>query len=186
MISSRRRFLRSVAGAAGFARVAPAGAQSREPPAYSIDTWAGPLPGFNLTDLEGKTWRPADFAGRAVLLNFWATWCEPCRAEMPALQQLADRHGLEKLLVLAINFKEKPTQALRFVKSTGLTLPVLLDIDGQLAQRWGVKVFPTTLTIDSRGQPRHRVRGELDWNGQAAEKLIDSLFLKSQKPAQPV
>jgi len=79
--------------------------------------------------------------------------------------------------VLAINFKEKPARALQFAQSTGLTLPVLLDVDGQLARQWGVKVFPSTLAIDGRGQPRHRVQGELDWTGKDAEKLIASLLL---------
>ena len=153
---SRRHFLHTVLAAAASTSVAQAVAQSPAAPAYSVGKWSGPLSAFHVTDLDGKSWQPADLAGRAVLLNFWASWCEPCRAEMPALQQLADRHGAERLLVLAINFKEKPARALQFAKSTGLTLPVLLDTDGQLAQRWGVRVFPTTLTIDSQG---HRATG---------------------------
>ena len=177
--SSRRHFLRTLLAAASSTSVAQAGAQSPAAPAYSVGKWSGPLSAFTLSDLDGKTWQPADLAGRAVLLNFWASWCEPCRAEMPALQRLAERHGPAKLLVLAINFKEKPARALQFVKSNGLTLPVPLDIDGQLAQRWGVKVFPTTLTIDSRGQPRHRVQGEVNWSEPAAEKIIDSLLPRS-------
>ena len=84
---------------------------------------------------------------------------------MPTLQQIADFHGADKLLVLALNLKEAPARALRFAQSTGLTLPVLLDLDGQAARRWGVKVFPTSLTLDRRGQPRHRVQGEVDWTG---------------------
>ena len=176
---SRRHFLQTIAAVAGSASVVQAAAQSPVTPAYSVGKWSGPLSPFTLTDLEGRTWRHGDLTGRAVLLNFWASWCEPCRAEMPSLQQLADRHGSEKLLVLAINFKEKPARALQFIKSTGLTLPVLLDIDGQQAQRWGVRVFPTTLTIDSRGRPCHRVQGEVDWSDKAAEKLIDSLLLQS-------
>ena len=183
--SSRRHFLQTVLAAAGSASLARVGAQSLAAPAYSVGKWSGPLSVFSLTDLDGKTWQPADLTGRAVLLNFWATWCEPCRAEMPALQQLAERHGPGKLLVLAINFREKPARALQFVKGAGLTLPVPLDTDGQLAQRWGVKVFPTTLTIDKQGQPRHRVQGEVDWSDKAAEKLIDSLFAEPFKPVRP-
>lgn len=183
--SSRRHFLQAILATAGSTIVAQAAAQSPATPAYSVGKWSGPLSVFTLTDLDGKTWQPADLTGRAVLLNFWATWCEPCRAEMPALQQLADRHGPDRLLILAINFKEKPARALQFVKSNSLTLPVLLDIDGQLAQRWGVKVFPTTLTIDGRGQPQHRVQGEVDWSDKAAEKLIDSLLPEPVKRVRP-
>ena len=111
-----------------------------------------------------------------MLLNFWASWCEPCRAEMPSLQQAAALHGAGKLLVLAINFKEKPDTALRFAEQAGITLPVLLDVDGRAARRWDVRIFPTTLTLDRRGRPRHRVRGEMDWTGQAAQKLIAGLL----------
>ena len=131
---------------------------------------------FSLVDTTGKVWRAADLRGRAVLLNFWASWCEPCRAEMPTLQQIADFYGAEKLLVLAINFKEPAARALQFAKTTGVSLPVLLDQDGKAAQGWGVKVFPTTLMIDVAGRPRLRVKGEVDWTGPAAEKLIASLL----------
>ena len=143
---------------------------------YQVSPWAGPVEAFQLVDTTGKVWQPADFKGRAVLLNFWASWCEPCRAEMPSLQQAAALHGPDKLLVLAINFKEQPASALQFAERASITLPVLLDVDGQAARRWGVRIFPTTLTLDRRGQPRHRVRGEMDWTGPAASKLIVSLL----------
>ena len=175
-LPSRRQVLQASLAAASSALLPQAGAQGLSGPAYAVSPWPGPLSVFNLVDTLGKTWRPADFKGRAVLLNFWASWCEPCRAEMPTLQQMADLYGPEQLLVLAINFKERPARALPFAKSTGITVPVLLDVDGQVARRWGVKVFPTTLAIDSRGQPRLRVQGEVDWTGKAAEKLITSLF----------
>lgn len=129
-----------------------------------------------LVDITGKTWRLDDLQGRAVMLNFWASWCEPCRAEMPTLQQVADLYGSERLLVLTVNFKESPSRALQFAKTTGVSLPVLLDSSGSVATRWGVKVFPTTLTLDARGKPRQRIKGELDWTSSAAGKLIDALL----------
>jgi thiol-disulfide isomerase/thioredoxin len=145
-------------------------------PAYEVSPWAGPVSAFSLVDTNGKTWRAADLRGRAVMLNFWASWCEPCRAEMPTLQQVADFYGADKLLVLAINFKEPVARALQFAKTTGVTLPVLLDLDGKVARGWGVKVFPTTLMIDHTGRPRQRVTGEVDWTSAAAEKLIAGLL----------
>jgi len=154
----------------------PAAAQGLTGPAYEVTPWTGPLGTFSLVDTAGKTWRPADIAGRAVMINFWASWCEPCRAEMPTLQQLADLYGPEKLLVLAVNFKEPAARALQFAKTTGVTLPVLLDIDGKTARQWGVKVFPTTLMLDNRGKPRQRVVGEVDWASAAAEKLVAPLL----------
>ena len=172
---SRRHFLQTTC-AAGAPLWLPAGAQHLTGEAYEISPWAGPVAAFSLVDTTGMVWRAADFRGRAVLLNFWASWCEPCRAEMPSLQQAAALHGADKLLVLAINFKEKPAIALQFAERAGITLPVLLDVDGQAARRWGVRIFPTTLTLDRRGRPRHRVQGELDWTGPAAGKLIASLL----------
>ena len=173
---SRRHFLKTAFATASVVAWPKAGAQYLTGEAYELSPWAGPLAAFSLVDTTGRTWRTADLTGRAVLLNFWASWCEPCRAEMPTLQQMADLYGPEQLLVLAINFKEPPARALQFAKSTGVTLPVLLDTDGRAAQRWAVKVFPTTLAIDRHGQPRLRVRGEVDWTGKAAEKLIAPLL----------
>jgi thiol-disulfide isomerase/thioredoxin len=175
-LSSRRRFLQSALAATSGAAVLQAQAQGLTGPAYEVSPWAGPVSALGLVDTTGKTWQAAGLRGRAVLLNFWASWCEPCRAEMPTLQQIADFYGPEKLLVLAVNFKEPPARALQFAKTTGVTLPVLLDLDGKAAQAWGVKVFPTTLMIDVAGRPRLRVRGEVDWTGPAAEKLIAGLL----------
>jgi thiol-disulfide isomerase/thioredoxin len=170
--SSRRHFLQGALAAAGAASLPAISAQGATPSGYDLSDWPGPLGDFSLVDTAGKTWRPADLRGRAVLLNFWATWCPPCRVEMPSLQQVADFYGTDKLLVLAINFKEPAARAMKFSASTGLTLPVLLDTGGEVAGQWGVKVFPTTLTVDHRGQPRQRVRGEVDWSSRAAEKLL--------------
>lgn len=176
MTPTRRQLLQAALAAAGATVLTGASAQSLCGPACEVSPWPGPLSAFSLIDTSGKLWRPDDFKGRAVLLNFWASWCEPCRAEMPTLQQVADLYGPEKLLVLALNFKEKPTRALQFAQSTGVSVPVLLDTDGRVARQWGVKVFPTTLLIDRRGRPRQRVQGEVDWTSAAAEKLIAGLL----------
>jgi thiol-disulfide isomerase/thioredoxin len=175
-LPSRRRFLQRALVATSGSAWLQAQAQGLTGPAYEVSPWAGPVSALKLVDTTGKTWQTADLRGRAVLLNFWASWCEPCRAEMPTLQQIADFYGPEKLLVLAVNFKEQPARALQFAKTTGVTLPVLLDLDGKAAQAWGVKVFPTTLMIDVAGRPRLRVKGEVDWTGPAAEKLIAGLL----------
>jgi len=168
----------ALAAATALAWPAVLAQNSAQPPAgpgFEISSWAGPLAALDLPDTTGKRWRAADLQGRAVLLNFWASWCEPCRAEMPSLQALADVYGPDKLLVLAINFKEPPARALRFAQSTGVTLPVLLDTQGLLARQWGVKVFPTTLLVDARSRPKIRVQGEVDWTGQAAARLVAGL-----------
>lgn len=175
-LSSRRHFLKTTLASVPVFALPQAHAQKAPGEAYEISAWVGPVAGFSLVDTTGRRWLPSDFKGRAVLLNFWASWCEPCRAEMPSLQQVADRYGPDRLLVLAVNFKEKPARARQFAERTGIALPILLDLDGQTAHRWGVKVFPTTLAIDKPGQPRLRIQGELDWSGKGAEKLIERLL----------
>src|SRR5690349_5715122 len=125
-----RRLLLQYPAACAAAGASVAAAQGLTGPAYEVSPWSGPVSAFSLVDTNGKTWRPSDLRGRAVMLNFWASWCEPCRAEMPTLQQVADFYGAEKLLVLAINFKESAARALQFARTTGVTLPVLLDQDG--------------------------------------------------------
>jgi thiol-disulfide isomerase/thioredoxin len=173
---SRRLLLQYPMAFAAGAAMGAATAQGLTGPAYEVSPWPGPVSAFSLVDTNGKTWALADLRGRAVMLNFWASWCEPCRAEMPTLQQVADFYGADKLLVLAINFKEPVARALQFAKTTGVTLPVLLDLDGKVARGWSVKVFPTTLMIDHTGRPRQRVTGEVDWTSSSAEKLIAGLL----------
>jgi thiol-disulfide isomerase/thioredoxin len=130
---------------------------------------------FQAQDLDGKTWRLADLRGRAVILNFWASWCEPCRAEMPTLQQAAEIYGPDKLVVLTMNYKESAAKAAQFVQTTGLALPVLLDPTGDITRLWEVRAFPSTMLIAADGRPVMRIRGELDWSGSEAERMIAPL-----------
>lgn len=151
-------------------------AQGTTEAGYRLAAWRGPFTELGLSDTNGKTWQIADLKGRAVLLNFWATWCPPCRAEMPSLQIVADLYGEARLLVLAINFKETASRAAKFATANGLGFPVLLDSAGKLAAQHGVTMFPTTLTLDAQGRPQHRLTGEVDWTGAAAEKIIAGLL----------
>jgi thiol-disulfide isomerase/thioredoxin len=145
---------------------------------YDAQPWRAhqPTPAFSGTDLTGKVWQLADLRGKAVLLNFWASWCEPCRAEMPALQALAQRYGPDKLQVLTVNFKESVPKMAQFVTATDLTLPVLADPAGAMARRWGVSVFPTTVLIAADGRVHQSIRGEVDWTGRSAEVWLQPLF----------
>lgn len=174
--ASRRRFLLGAALATGTTLLPRREALATGEAAYTVSAWQGAVPPLQAVDIHGKTWRLDELKGRAVLLNFWASWCEPCRAEMPTLQQLADLYGTDKLLVLAINFKEHPARAIQFATSTGLSLPILLDPQGQAARAWGVKVFPSTMLVDRQGRPRQRVQGEVDWTGIEAARWIENLL----------
>jgi thiol-disulfide isomerase/thioredoxin len=141
-------------------------------------TWppGRPAPALGLFDLDGRAWRLENLKGQAVLLNFWATWCAPCRAEMPSLAALAARHGRDGLIVLLVNYKEEPAPIRRFFERTPLALPVLLDPDGDAAAEWTPRVFPTTVLVDRLGQPRQSVIGELDWLGSAARDIVEPLL----------
>lgn len=169
---TRRSTLRYALGWSG-AALLPAQASAGE-----VTPWprGQALPALDALDLEGNRWQLEALRGRAVVLNFWASWCEPCRQEMPTLQQLVDVYGSDKLAVLAQNFKESPATATRFARNAAMTVPVLLDPDGAIARRWAVKVFPTTVGIGRDGKPRWRVRGEMDWSGGEALRLVDDLL----------
>jgi thiol-disulfide isomerase/thioredoxin len=128
-----------------------------------------PAPPFALRSLDGE--EPvalSDFLGRPVLVNFWATWCPPCRAEMPYLQAVQDRHATDGLVVLAVDVQESYEQVLPYVVDMGLTLPVLLDEDGDVADRYRIKTFPTTYLVDDEGvvasikRGAYRSQSELD------------------------
>lgn len=134
-----------------------------------------PFPGpQRALDLQGQAWTLPQ-PGKALALNFWASWCEPCRSEMPALQTMADLYA-DKLTVVALNYKERAATVTRFARSTGLTLPVLLDPAGGIAAALGVKVFPTTVLYGSDGKPRWRVQGALDWTSAEAGRLVEGLW----------
>jgi len=135
-------------------------------------------PALSLQDTTGRVWRLPDLAGQAVLVNFWASWCEPCVTEMPSLQALATRRPHD-LVVLAVNFKQSLPAIDAFVQRTGLSLPVVADPHGALARQWGVKVFPSTVLIDTQGTVRGVVQGELDWASPQAQALVGALLPKS-------
>lgn len=109
-----------------------------------------PAPNFTLTSLDGSQVRFGDIRGKPVILNFWASWCGPCRLEMPAIQARYDEHAPD-LVVLAINIGEPADTARSFTEELGLTFPVLLDNDGVVQRDYVVNALPTTFFIDSRG-----------------------------------
>lgn len=173
---------RDLLGLALGAVAAPAWAQR----GYDVSPWpAGrAAPPLQALDLQGQTWTLERLRGRAVLLNFWATWCPPCRAEMPSLQQLAEIYGPEQLQVLALNVGEGPRRITQYLQSSGLQLTVLLDPKSEAARAWGASVLPTTILIDPEGRPRLRVRGEVDWSGREAQALVEPLLRTRAKPGQ--
>jgi thiol-disulfide isomerase/thioredoxin len=133
------------------------------------------VPPLDVVDLAGKPWRLDALAGQVVVLNFWATWCEPCRLEMPSLDAMAARRRHEGVVVAAVNYKESPDVIRRFLERAPFKSQILLDAGGVATVAWTPRVFPSTVLIGRKGAPVQVVVGELDWEGADAKALLDPL-----------
>jgi len=110
-----------------------------------------PAVDFTLQDLSGETVNLESLRGKVVLVNFWATWCGPCRMEMPVIEQIYKELAGEGLVVLAVNVAEEPDQVRSFLDKNGYTFPVLLDTDGSVATQYGASGIPTSVVINREG-----------------------------------
>ena len=132
------------------------------------------LPLLQGLDQYGQAWNWTALHGKVVVLNFWATWCAPCKEELPSLQTLADlQEGAVQ--VLTVNVKEPAQRAWRYAQTTGLQVPVIPDSKGELTQAFGIKVFPTTVLINAQGRPVFRVMGAVDWTDRTSESWLQAL-----------
>jgi thiol-disulfide isomerase/thioredoxin len=135
-----------------------------------------PTPALRLPDLEGKAWDLAQEQGAPVLVNFWATWCEPCRAEMKSFETLERQFSARRLKVVGVNFKEAREPVQRFRDALGLSLAFVRDSYGEAARAWGVHIFPTTFVINPAGQAVMRIEGEVDWGHAANQKRLQAFL----------
>jgi peroxiredoxin len=110
-----------------------------------------PAPDFTLRTLDGGEIRLSELRGQVVLLNFWATWCGPCRDEMPLFEQALKERGPDGLVIVAINVQESDAQVRPFVERLGLTYPIGMDKNGSLARRYRVRSYPTTYFVGRDG-----------------------------------
>lgn len=108
-------------------------------------------PDFALETLDGQTVTLSDLQGQAVLVNFWASWCLPCREEMPAIQQVYEQYHDQGFVVLAVNLQEQDAQVAAFADQLGLTFPILMDRDGSVFDRYQVSALPSTFFVDQAG-----------------------------------
>ncbi|HKB63930.1 MAG TPA: TlpA disulfide reductase family protein [Burkholderiales bacterium] len=142
-----------------------------------LKPWSGgATPSLALRDLQGKEHKLADYRGKVVLLNFWATWCDPCREEMPSMQRLQDKLAGQPFAILAVDYGEGAARISDFLKKIPVRFTVLLDRDTSAATAWKVKVLPTTLVLDPQQRIRYSVVGDLEWDSQSVEDTIKKLF----------
>jgi peroxiredoxin len=125
-----------------------AAARTERPPSPQAGFAA---PDFTLDTLAGQSVSLPGLRGQAVLINFWATWCPPCRAEMPAIQQVYEQYRDRGFTVLAVDLQEDDAQVAAFVEELGLTFPILMDRDGTVAAQYRVKALPSTFFVDREG-----------------------------------
>jgi len=144
--------------------------------AEALAPWTGgPTPPIRLKTIAGQELTLDAYRGRTVIVNFWATWCAPCVAEMPSLQRLRDRlapHGVE---VIAVNMQENAARIAPFVERLGITFPVLRDHDGAVRAAWNVSVFPTSFVVGPDQRIAWVARGEVDWDDAEVQSRLRGL-----------
>lgn len=181
MTPMKRRILLAAAGATLPAvllrRKLSASPRGTVPSMDELPATATPVPDFQFTTAEGEVRTLKDYAGKGVVLNFWATWCVPCVAEMPALAKLASLVDSARTAILPLSSDRAGAAAVqKFFQENGITgLPVLLDPRGDAARAFGSRGIPTTILIDARGRERARLEGSADWADPAAVAAVKEL-----------
>jgi peroxiredoxin len=131
-----------------------------------------PAPDFDTLDLKGEVWSLSKLRGKVVFLNFWATWCPPCREEMPAMQRLYTKLPKDKFEMIALYNRDEKTAVRNFVSKLGLTFPILSDEYNFAGTKYGLTGLPETFIIDKQGVIREKIIGPVEWDSQ---EIVDML-----------
>lgn len=131
-------------------------------------------PDFELTTLDGKSIRLSELRGKGVLINFWASWCKPCRDEMPAIQQVYDRYKDKGLEVLAVNIAETEVTVDGFVRHLDLAFPILLDSNREVTRLYGIGSIPSSIFVSPDGKVVRKVSGQMS-EGQIESMVLETL-----------
>jgi thiol-disulfide isomerase/thioredoxin len=145
--------------------------------AADLKPWSGgPSPERALADLGGNEHRLADYRGSVVLVNFWATWCVPCREEMPSIDKLRSSLKGKPFEVLAVNLAEPLSRIEKFAAAVPVGFPLLRDADGTVSKAWKAKLLPASFLIGRDGRIRYVAYGELDWSSDAVRARVAELL----------
>jgi peroxiredoxin len=126
-------------------------------------------PDFSIKDVGGNTWRLSDMMGSVVLINFWASWCEPCREELPSIQKMYESmKGEPGFRFASILYRDDPTRAYAYMQQNGYTFPLLVDPDGSVSSAYGLTGVPETFLIDKRGVLVKKIVGPADYGSPEA------------------
>lgn len=120
---------------------------------------SGPAPDFTLASNQGKNMRLAEMRGEVVMINFWASWCGPCRQEMPILEELYSRYSRAGFTILGVNVEPDPADADKILKDIPVSFPVLYDTESKVSQLYSVEAMPSTILVDRDGNLRYLHRG---------------------------
>ena len=157
---------------AGLLAVAAGGAE----PSRFIPWTHAQTPALTLKDGAGRPHTLAAYKGKVVLLNFWATWCEPCRDEMVSMRTLREQLAGQPFEIVTVNYGESEAKVTTFFKSAGLDFVALLDPNQEAPRAWRVRVLPASFLIGRDGRVRYSVIGEIDWAGEEAMKTVRTLL----------
>jgi peroxiredoxin len=136
-----------------------------------------PAPNFQLRDMNGRTVSLSELRGKVVLLNFWATWCGPCRVEMPAMERLYRAYDRKDFEILAVSTDAQGVAVTRpFQEENKLTFPILHDSDFRVGLSYGARTLPMTFMVDRQGIVRQHIFGARDWEAPEAHQLIEMLM----------
>ena len=136
-------------------------------------------PDFTLADLDGADISLRSYKGKVVLLNFWATWCPPCRAEMPSIEEMYGELKDRKFEILAVDVQESLATVKDFIEENEYTFPILLDTNGSVGAVYGARSIPTTYLIDTNGYAVGFLVGSREWNDEGVYAAIETLMSKA-------
>lgn len=137
---------------------------------------ATPAPALKARDLSGAPKALADYRGKVVLLNFWASWCPPCLREMPSMERLRVKMAGRPLEIVALASAESAEDVKPFLSKMKLGFPILLDPDGSNTKRWKVFALPTTFLLDAKGRVRYVLTGPTEWDEGESLKIIEAML----------